>query len=150
MNARTHNPVRLTVEGRRLLTERLVDIQQRRMAQIQPHLMGPERDERDVAIFESLIQEAVELEGLLAEANTVEVVEAPERVGLGVRVRIGMPDGATEWVRPVHPAEATLDSERISIDSPLAQALTDAGVGDVVRVAAPTGDWECRIEAIER
>lgn len=149
MNSRTHIPVRLTAEGRRLLSDRLLDIQQRRMAQIQPHLMGPERDERDVAIFESLMQEAVELEGLLAEAEDVEVPEDPERVGLGVRVRIGMPDGSTEWVRPVHPAEATLDSERISIDSPLAQALSGAAVGDVARVSAPTGDWECRVEGIE-
>ena len=150
MNARTHNTVRLTEEGRRLLSERLLDIQHHRMAQLQPHLMGPERDERDVAIFETLLLEAAELEGLLAEAEILNVSDQPEAVDLGVRVRIGMPDGSSEWVRPVHPAEATVDSERISIDSPLARALQAAGVGDVVSVAAPTGDWECRIEALER
>ena len=150
MNTRTPVPVVLTTEGRQLLTERLDDIQQRRMAELQPHLMGPERDERDVAIFETLLLEAAELEGLLAEADTLELTRDPDTVQLGARVRIAFPDGANEWVRPVHPAEATVDSERISIDSPLAQALQGAKVGDVVSVSAPTGSWECRIEVIER
>ncbi len=150
MNARTRITTVLTAEGRTLLTERLRDIQDRRMAQLQPHLMGPERDERDVALFETLLVEAADLEGLLAEADTLELTEDPEAVCLGARVRIAMPDGSSEWVRPVHPAEATVDSERISIDSPLARALGGAAVGDVVLVSAPTGDWECHIEAIER
>lgn len=120
------------------------------MAELQPYLMGPERDERDVAIFETLLLEAADLEGLLAEAETLEMADDPEDVRLGARVLITMPDGTSEWVRPVHPAEATVDSERISIDSPLARALQGAGVDDVVVVPAPTGDWECRIEAIER
>ena len=150
MNSRTRIPTVLTPEGRQLLMERLTDIQERRMAELQPHLMGPERDERDVAIFETLIAEAAELEGLLAEADTLELTEDPDQVCLGARVRIAMPDGTSEWVRPVHPAEAAVDSERISFESPLARALAGAAVGDVVLVTAPTGDWECRIEAIER
>lgn len=150
MNTRTPTSVALTEEGRQLLTERLHDIQHRRMAELQPHLMGPERDERDVTLFETLLFEAAELEGLLAEAQTLHVPEDPEEVGIGVRVLITMPDKSKEWVRPVHPAEATVDSERISIDSPLARALRGKRVKDTIVVSAPTGDWKCRIEAIER
>lgn len=150
MNPRTRIPTVLTIEGRDLLTKRLREIHEIRMAELQPHLMGPERDERDVALFETLLQEAAELEGLLAEAGTLELAADPDQVSLGTRVRISMPDGTSEWVRPVHPAEATVDSERISIESPLAQALSGSVVDDVVQVSAPTGEWQCRIEAIER
>jgi Transcription elongation factor len=150
MDAHTRIPTVLTDEGRQLLTERLHDIKDRRMVELQPHLIGPERDERDVALFETLLVEAADLEGLLAEADTLDLTEDPDEVCLGARVRISMPDGSSEWVRPVHPAEATVDSERISIDSPLARALGGAAAGDIVLVSAPTGDWKCRIEAIER
>jgi transcription elongation GreA/GreB family factor len=149
MNIRSGNRVYLTREGHDLLEQRLADIRDRRMAQLQPHLMGAERDERDVAAFEALLVEAAELDALLAEATVIDLEEDPDRVDLGVRVLIAFPDGATEWVRPVHPAEATVDSERISLESPLALALQGAMVGQRVTVAAPTGDWECEVRAIE-
>ena len=80
------------------------------------------------------------------------MLEAPaavQGVGIGVRARVTLADGNTAWVRPVHPAEAYLDDERISISSPLGSALLGAAPGDVVTVEAPIGSWQCRVEAVE-
>lgn len=149
MSVRSLTPVRLTAEGASMLSERLADIQDRRLIEMQPLLVGPERDERDVATFEALLIEAADLAGLLAEAEILDLPHDVDRVCLGARVGISMPDGTKEWVRPVHPSEATVDSERISAHSPLARALMGARKGDRVVVSAPTGEWECLVDTVE-
>jgi transcription elongation GreA/GreB family factor len=64
-------------------------------------------------------------------------------------VRVTLADGSKAWVRPVHPAEAFLDDERISITSPLGSAILGARPGDVLTVEAPVGAWECSVLSIE-
>ncbi len=141
---------RLTREGRDRLEERLSDIRDRRLPDLRPMLVDTERDERVVAEFERLLEEASALEVLLAQAEVIEIDPASaERIELGMRVQVAMADGSTPWVRPVHPDEAFLDDERISATSPLALALLGAGAGDSVEVLAPTGAWSCQVLALD-
>jgi transcription elongation factor GreA len=48
------------------------------------------------------------------------------------------------------PHEANLREGKISIKSPIAQALLNKKVGDVVQVHVPAGTLQLRIERIER
>lgn len=145
MAAHAPTTVRLTAHGRELIMDRIVDIRMRRIPELRPLLVEHERDERDVAAFEALLAEVSDLEGLLAESELVEVPAHPTEVMLGARIRVEMPDGSDEWIRPVHPREAVLDDERISVDSPLARALMGAQVNDAVTIHAPQGDWVCTV-----
>ena len=139
----------LTADGMRMLEERRADIAERRLPELRPLLTERERDERDVATFEALLAEEARLQALLAEAHVLQPAKPVQGVGLGVRARVTLADGSTAWVRPVHPAEAYLDDERISISSPLGSALLGAVPGDVVTVEAPIGSWQCRVESVE-
>ena len=66
-----------------------------------------------------------------------------------MRVHVVLADGSTAWVRPVHPAEAFLDDERISVTSPLGMALIGARASHVVWVSAPAGVWGCTVLTID-
>ncbi len=142
---------RLTPGGYALIAERLRDITEHRLPQMRPILVDRERDERDVAEFERLLAEVDSLTALLAEAKTI--VDDPMgfegRVGIGMRVHVTLADGSNAWVRLVHPAEAFLDEERISMTSPLGLALMGARASHVVWVGAPAGVWACTVLAID-
>ena len=140
---------RLTAEGYAMIEQRLADIRDRRLPELRPLLVEHERDERDVAQFESLLAEEARWQALLAEAEVLPDLPSEGTVVLGSRVRVTLADGSKAWVRPVHPAEAFLDDERISITSPLGSALMGARPGDVLKVAAPVGEWECSVLSIE-
>lgn len=140
---------RLTAEGYAMIEQRLADIRDRRLPELRPLLVEHERDERDVAQFEALLAEEARWQALLAEAEVLPDLPAEGTVVLGSRVRVTLADGSKAWVRPVHPTEAFLDDERISITSPLGSALMGARPGDVLKVAAPVGEWECSVLSIE-
>jgi transcription elongation GreA/GreB family factor len=142
----------LTVQGRQALEERIDRLRVDVLDPLRPHLIGPERDERDVAEFERTLAEMRRLEAVVAAS-----VELPRpatgrraRVAPGARVEIRDEGGDRVFVRPVHPEEAFLDDERISWDSPLADALLGAGVGDVLHVPSPQGSWRCEVLRILR
>lgn len=143
--------VRLTPDGRLQLEERLTDLRSRRLPELAALLQGPERDERTVAEYEALLLEIAEWEGFLAEAAFAErePVAFDGSIGLGTRALVTLADGSEAWVRPVHPREAFLDDERISVTSPVGSALLGAKPGDVVRVLAPAGAWDCSIRSTE-
>jgi transcription elongation GreA/GreB family factor len=79
----------------------------------------------------------------------VEIEEFDGSIALGTRALVTLADGSEEWVRPVHPREAFLDDERISVTSPVGSALIGAKPGDVVSVNAPTGLWKCSVRSTE-
>jgi transcription elongation GreA/GreB family factor len=137
----------LTREGYGRLEERVVDIRDRRLPDMAPLLVETERDERVVAEFERLMEEADTIDSLLAQAEVIAIdpIAVDGRVELGMRVQVVLEDGSTAWVRPVHPDEAFLDDERISATSPLAIALVGARTGHTVWVDAPTGAWPCQV-----
>ena len=137
----------LTREGYGRLEERVVDIRDRRLPDMAPLLVETERDERVVAEFERLMEEADTIDSLLAQAEVIAIdpIAVDGRVELGMRVQVVLEDASTAWVRPVHPDEAFLDDERISATSPLAIALVGARTGHTVWVDAPTGAWPCQV-----
>ena len=119
---------------------------------LRPHLLGPERDERDVAEFERALAEIERLQAVIAAS--VELPKPPTgkraRVAPGALVEILDASGDKVRVRPVHPEEATIDDERISWDSPLGRAIMGAAVGDMVEVPSPRGAWTCEVLRITR
>jgi transcription elongation GreA/GreB family factor len=134
----------LTVEGRALLSERARYLRDVALPDLRPHLVARERDERVVADFERLSAEAEWLERVVATAGALPAYDDDE-VHLGSRVLIEMPDGERTWVRPVHAVEAFLDDERVSLASPVSQALIGARPGDLVPVEGPAGTWSCAV-----
>ena len=141
----------LTREGFLRLEGRAADIRERRLPDMRPLLVETERDERVVADFERLLEEANGIDTLLAQADVIDIdpVAVDGRVDLGMRVEVVLEDATTAWVRPVHPDEAFLDDERISAKSPLAIALLGARTGHTVWVDAPTGAWPCQVLSID-
>lgn len=73
----------------------------------------------------------------------------PAVVELGTAVTVRDGQGVMERFLIVHPVEAPLDDMRISVRSPLAQALLGHRVGEEVEVASPSGPYTCRIVAVE-
>lgn len=140
----TTTVVALTPDGRALLEQRLEMLRDVALPRLRPLLARRERDERDVAEFERLSAETERLDRLLGVAITLRPADSVT-VRWGSRVHIELPDGERAWIRPVHPAEAFLDDERVSVTSPVSQAVLDGCAGDVVTVHGPQGDWECRI-----
>lgn len=140
----------LTRDGYELIEQRIEDIKLRRLPQLRPLLVDTDRDERDVAAFEALLAEAAAFEALLAEAEVIPDLRPRAAIGvtMGARVLVTLGDGSSEWVRPVHPSEAFLDEERISITSPLGSALMGARIGSEVTVMAPAGTWTAVVEDI--
>lgn len=141
----------LTRSGAQLLAERVADIRHRRLPELVPLLVEHERDERHVAEYEQLLAEADESDAFLASARILDIDAAAfdGRITLGMRVRVRLSDGSTVWVQPVHPREAVLDDERISVTSPLGAALNGSRLGDDVVVDAPVGRWTCRVLAVD-
>ena len=142
----------LTPMGYAHLRERIDVIRKTVLDELRPHLMGPERDERDVATFERGLAEIARLETLLAVAQPLPVPATGRgaRVMPGALVELERLGSAPERfrVRIVHPVEATMDEERISWDSPLARVVLGASVGEVLTVASPAGSWECIVRRI--
>jgi transcription elongation factor GreA len=142
----------VTPEGKQMLQERIVDLRDRRLAELVPLMVEQERDERIVAQYEDLLAEIAEWEVYLAEAVvlTPRQDDSPPVVALGDRVLISDPDREQEWVRVVDPKEAFLDDERISATSPLGRALIGAKPRTSITVEAPAGTWRCRVLRIEQ
>jgi len=136
--------VLLTADGRVLFEQRLESLYAEALPGLRPLLTGRDRDERDVAAFERLVAEAQRLEAALGRAATAPP-SSDGTVVLGSRVLVGMPDGEQVLVRPVHPVEAALDDERVSIASPLSRALLGCRPGHRVTVHGPAGEGEADV-----
>jgi transcription elongation GreA/GreB family factor len=96
--------------------------------------------------------ELAQLNGILGQAITTEELP-PEELGvveLGDEVTVEFAAGDTERFLLVDPVEAPLDQVRISVESPLAQAVLGRRVGEQVQVRAPGGRYRCRILATRR
>jgi transcription elongation factor GreA len=96
--------------------------------------------------------ELAALNSVLGQAITTEKLppELPGVVELGDEVLVEFAAGETERFLLVDPVEAPLDDVRISIESPLAQALLGRRVDEQVEVEAPAGRYRCRILATGR
>jgi transcription elongation GreA/GreB family factor len=97
--------------------------------------------------YERAVNELARLTRILGQARTTDELppEDPGIVELGDEVVVEFPAGDAERYLVVDPAEAPLDDLRISVESPLAQALVGRRVGEQVEVDAPAGRYRCRI-----
>jgi transcription elongation GreA/GreB family factor len=96
--------------------------------------------------------ELARLNEILAQAITTEELP-PERPGVvefADEVMVEFDATETERFLLVDPIEAPVDDVRISVESPLAQALLGRRVGEQVEVEAPAGRYRCRIVATGR
>lgn len=113
-------------------------------------LSDPRRDERLILDAERLIADIDSYEGLIAQADPMDepAVLASPVIVLGSRVSLTFSDGSGEIVRLVHPSEAFLDDERVSIESPLAKALLGLTAGERAEVKAPAGTMKVTVDAV--
>jgi len=65
----------LTAQGRQQIQERIDEIQHARLEELRPLLAERERDERDVATFERLLAEALELQALIDAADVLPAID---------------------------------------------------------------------------
>jgi transcription elongation factor GreA len=97
--------------------------------------------------YERGAAELARLNEILALAITTEELP-PELSGvveLGDEVLVEFAADETERFLLVDPVEAPLDDVRISVQSPLAQAVLGRRIGEQVEVEAPAGRYRCRI-----
>jgi transcription elongation factor GreA len=137
----------LTDAGRRLIEDRI--------AVLDAELEGlrtslGDAETRMYANVQACVRTAHErdrLRTILAEATFVEAGNPgdPTLVEIGDVVMLRLADGSEERYVVAHPIEAAMDDERISIDSPLGQALLFRDVGETIEVAVPSGSYQCTI-----
>lgn len=150
--SRTQPPpeVALTGDGRRMLEER-IHLLQVTVADLGDGLQDSERRADVVEGYERAVRELVRLQALVDNAATLDnLPDDPRQVELGDHVSIRLDDGTEETYVVVHGVEAVVDDARISVESPLGQALLGRRVGDTVEVAVPVGSYRCTIFSASR
>ena len=103
--------------------------------------------EYDAARGEQATVEAkiVELEQMIEHAVIIKEVKT-DKVSIGNNVKIEyVEDKETEEYSIVGSKEADPFNNRISNESPIAQAIIGKKVGDIVKVASPNGEYEVKI-----
>ena len=106
-----------------------------------------ENAEYDAARAEQATVEAkiVELESMIEHAVIIKEVKT-DKVSIGNSVKIEyVGDGDTEEYSIVGSKEADPFNNRISNESPIAQAIIGKKAGDVVTVASPNGEYQVKI-----
>ena len=141
----------LTQEGRRRLAERLRRLRDETLPELTAALDQSAQDPAVQADLDLASREVGRLAHLLKSAGSItEIPEDPDVVQLGDWVTVRTDEGETNRYLIVHPAEAAVDRQRISADSPLAVAALDRRVGDLVEIDAPGGRYRCRIVEVLR
>jgi transcription elongation factor GreB len=103
----------------------------------------------DRAQMGNLDQRIARLQQILATIVPTAPSPACEgQVCFGASVTVKYPSGDLETYRLVGVNEIDLDRDWISWQSPLARALMNAKIGDVVRFKAPTGEQQLEITAV--
>jgi transcription elongation factor GreA len=148
--SRPRPEVALTGEGRRLLAER-VRLLQVTVGDLADGLQDPERRADIVEAYERAARELLRLQVLVDSAATLDSLpEDPREVILGDHVSIRLDDGSEETYVLVNGVEAVVDDSRISVESPLGQALLGRRVGETVEVEVPVGSYRCTVVSATR
>lgn len=106
-----------------------------------------ENSEYDAARNEQALVESkiAELEKMVENAVVIKEVDT-DKVSIGTSVKIEyVDDGETESYMVVGSKEANPFENKISNESPIAQAIMGKKVGDVVSVASPNGQYSVKI-----
>jgi transcription elongation factor GreA len=147
----TGEPPRLTQEGRVLLEERARRLEEETIPAL-VEAIEEEDDEMAPRLEQDLaLRELEQLKYVLETAgNVYDVPEDPDLVQIGDWVTLRLADDEQVRHLIVDPAEAGLDTDRISSDSPLATAILGIRVGEDVTVEAPSGPYRATIVESER
>lgn len=106
-----------------------------------------ENSEYDAARNEQALVESkiAELEKMVENAVVIKEVDT-DKVSIGTSVKIEyVDDGETEIYMVVGSKEADPFENKISNESPIAQAIMGKKIGDVVSVASPNGQYSVKI-----
>ena len=114
-----------------------------------------EGDVTDSAMYDSARQEQAFTEGRIEELEEmlkkVEIVEeacdSKGLVGLGCKVKVKIEESEDEF-HLVSAPEADPSSKKISVDSPLGQAMIGRKVGDEIEYEAPIGTIKYKILSV--
>jgi transcription elongation factor GreA len=147
----TGEPPRLTQEGRVLLEERARRLEEETIPAL-VEAIEEEDDEMAPRLEQDLaLRELEQLKYVLETAgNVYDVPEDPDLVQVGDWVTLRLADNEQVRHLIVDPAEAGLDTDRISSDSPLATAILGSRVGEDVTVEAPSGPYRATIVESKR
>ena len=133
----------LTAAGRRDVELRLERAQEA-LVKLDERMKAGERTPDEIAEHERLTAQVEQLTAILEQSSDVAAVdEDPTIVEVGDEVDVEDEDGDVETYALVHPAEANASEGRVSVESPLGQALLGARPGDEVVVQAPGGAYTC-------
>jgi transcription elongation factor GreA len=154
----TAEQVQLTPEGKASLERELEELraQRPRMA-AELHAARADGDVRENAPLDAareaqgqLEARIRELEATLRRAIVVEDQSSGDRARIGSNIVIAnIQTGARMSYQLVAAAEARPGTGRLSVESPVGQAVLGKCVGDEVQVAAPSGTVRFRIESID-
>ena len=106
-----------------------------------------ENSEYDAARNEQALVESkiAELEKMVENAVVIKEVDT-DKVSIGTSVKMEyVDDGETESYMVVGSKEADPFENKISNESPIAQAIMGKKIGDVVSVASPNGQYSVKI-----
>lgn len=158
----TNADVSLTGEGRAMLEAKAAELREATVPALLRAIADDGSDEQLRAEYERRVTELLRLEAVLADAgplfppgsrsgqarlgHLITVAYLPS--GAGDANDAGFP-GIAEQFLLVHPVEAPLDFVRISVTSPLGQAVLGRRVGDTVEFNAPAGRHVVRILEIK-
>lgn len=145
----------LTRDGRALLEDRATRLREVQIPALRAAVVDGRQDATAVLDRDRALAELDGLEATLAVAGLVPVMKADHsKVELGDLAMVELPtangEPRVERVRLVHPIEAPLDSQRISVESPMGRALLGARVGQLVAVDAPSRRYYVRVLAAVR
>jgi len=137
----------MTPAGLRQLRDRLAGLQDARRK-----LSGEKTDAMAAKPqLDRIAREARYLEARLESAIPIDPAgQPPGRVAFGLLVSVAGENDARRSYQIVGEDEADPNAGKISWVSPLARALQDAEVGDLVTWRRPSGDMELEVLAIER
>lgn len=140
----------LTAAGREQLEARL-DRALEALAVLAERMSHGDISDTDREEHRWLLRTVEELTAVLHNARGIgEIDEDPTIVELGDEVVIEFDDGTVDTYALVHPVEINPAEARISVASPLGDALLGAHAGDRVTVHAPSGAYECVIRERRR
>ena len=150
---RPHPPydVVLTEEGMRLLENKADQLRAVTLPTMLDAIADDPRDAATRAAYDDAVTELRRVEAVLAQARPIPAhPSTPDQVSLGDTITVGFlaPTGgveSTEAFLLVHPFEAPLDTQRISVTSPLGRAVLGRRVGEAVTFDTPTGTRGVRI-----
>jgi transcription elongation factor GreA len=144
-------PPLLTDDGRRGLEARARRLEDETIPTV---VAAIEEAEDELALqleYDLATRELEQLKYVLETARSIdEIPKDPDVAQVGDWVAIETQDGETTRHLIVHPAEAVLDEDRISAESPLARAVLGHRVGEETIIEAPSGPYPAKIIEVAR